>query len=80
MCACMFNPIMSSHKRPRLLPNLEIVKDFDEIYKLVSEYAVVSNTVTELKKVELLADLPNDSQITSLSDALEDSSLNVDRA
>ena len=70
MCACMFNPIMSSHKRPRLLPNLEIVKDFDEIYKLVSEYAVVSNTVTELKKVELLADLPNDSQITSLSDAL----------
>ena len=80
MCACMFNPIMSSHKRPRLLPNLEIVKKFDEIYNLVSEYTVVSSPLTEWEEVKLLADLPNDSQVASLSDTLEDRTLQVDEA
>ena len=48
MFASIFNPIMSSpSKRPRLYPNHDINEDFDEIYNLVSQYAVVDNPVSE---------------------------------
>ena len=56
MCACMFNPIMSyPNKILRWLPNLKIVKKFDEIYNLESQYAVVSQPLTEWEEVKLLA-------------------------
>ena len=65
---------MSSPKKPKLSPHHAYDEDFEEIYKLVSEFTVVSRLISDWEEVNLLAGLPLDSQIasSSLSDSLED--------
>ena len=64
---------MSSPKKLKPSPHLPYDEEFEEIYKLVSEYTVVGRPISDWEEMNLLAGITS----SSLSDSLQDVSMDT---